>query len=169
MLKTPVLTCFSFLFFKFYLFIFRQRGKERKREGEKHQCVVASHAPPTEDLACNPGMYPDWELNQWPFGSQARTQPTEPHQPGTNLLFLAEVLPSVLVPPLKSPDTVNRWESEFKHSIHTEYIVYIFQKENQVPLTESSSTAIKMGSLTALLWVLLTLSLLHFTWHPIYT
>ena len=23
--------------------------------------------PPTGDLACNPGMCPDWELNQWPL------------------------------------------------------------------------------------------------------
>ena len=39
------------LFFKiFYLFIFRQRGKEGEREGKEHQCVVASHAPPTGDL-----------------------------------------------------------------------------------------------------------------------
>ena len=41
---------------RFYLFIFRQRGREEGREGEKHQCVVASHTPPTGDLACNPGM-----------------------------------------------------------------------------------------------------------------
>ena len=36
------------LFFslRFYLFIFRERG----REEEKHQCVVASHVPPTGDL-----------------------------------------------------------------------------------------------------------------------
>ena len=53
-----------------------------KREGEKHPCLVASRAPPTEDLAHNPGTCPDWELNQRPFGSQARTQSTEPHQPG---------------------------------------------------------------------------------------
>ena len=33
---------------------------------------------------CNPGMCPDWELNQKPFGSQAGTQFTEPHQPGKN-------------------------------------------------------------------------------------
>ena len=53
-------------FFKdfIYLFIFRRRGREGEREGVKHQCVVASHAPPTEDLACNPGMCPDWESNQ---------------------------------------------------------------------------------------------------------
>ena len=33
-------------------------GREGEREGEKHQCVDASHAPPTGDLACNPGMCP---------------------------------------------------------------------------------------------------------------
>ena len=38
------------LFFKrFYLFIFRQRGRKREREGGKHQCVVSPHAPPTGD------------------------------------------------------------------------------------------------------------------------
>ena len=48
-----------FFFFKI-LFIFRERGRERQREGEKHQCVVASCAPPTGDLACNPGMSIHW-------------------------------------------------------------------------------------------------------------
>ena len=49
---------FIYLFLRLYLFIFRQRGKEREREREKHQCVVASHSPPTWDLARNPDMYP---------------------------------------------------------------------------------------------------------------
>ena len=48
----------------FYVFIFRQRRREGKREGETHQCVVASHIPPTGDLAYNPDMCPDWESNQ---------------------------------------------------------------------------------------------------------
>ena len=56
-------------------------GREGGREGEKHECVVASRMPPTEDLAHNPGMYPDWELNQQPFGLQTSAQSTEPHQP----------------------------------------------------------------------------------------
>ena len=64
----------------FYLFAFRGRGKEEEREGEKHQCVVASHTPPTGGLAFNPGMCPDCESNQQPFGSQVGTQCTEPHQ-----------------------------------------------------------------------------------------
>ena len=37
------------------------------REGEKYQCVVASHMPPTGALAHNPGMCPDWELNHDPL------------------------------------------------------------------------------------------------------
>ena len=69
---------YFFLFFKKILFIFRERKGERK----KHQCVVASQGPPTEGLACNPSLCPDWELNQWPFSSQASAQSTEPHQPG---------------------------------------------------------------------------------------
>ena len=30
---------------RFYLFIFRHREREGERQGEKHQCVVASHTP----------------------------------------------------------------------------------------------------------------------------
>ena len=60
---------------------------EGEREGEKDQCVVASQGPPTGDLACNPGMCSDWELNQRPFGSQASTQSNEPHQPGHKIRF----------------------------------------------------------------------------------
>ena len=37
---------------------FLNRTKDGEREGEKHQCVVASHTPRTGDLACNPGMCP---------------------------------------------------------------------------------------------------------------
>ena len=54
----------------FYLFIFRDRGREGEREGEKQQRVVASRAPPTGDLARTPGLCPDWKLNgdtRWTF------------------------------------------------------------------------------------------------------
>ena len=54
-----------------YLSIFRERERKGERQGEKHQCVFASHTPPAGDLAHNPGTCPDWELNQQPFGSQA--------------------------------------------------------------------------------------------------
>ncbi|XP_053528661.1 sodium/potassium-transporting ATPase subunit gamma isoform X9 [Artibeus jamaicensis] len=48
----------------------RERGREGKREGEKHQFVAASCTPPTGDLACNPGMCPDWESNWQPSDLQ---------------------------------------------------------------------------------------------------
>ena len=76
-----------FNFFLKILFIFRQRGREGEREGEKHQCVVASLVPPTGDLACNPGMCPDRESNRKPFGSQASAQSTETHHPGLKTHF----------------------------------------------------------------------------------
>ena len=74
----------EFFITNFFFKILLIRGKE----GERHQCVVASYAPPIGDLACNPGMCLDWESNQQPFGSQAGTQSTELHQPGPMLYFL---------------------------------------------------------------------------------
>ena len=59
----------------------------REREVKKHQWVVASCAPPTGDLAYNPGMCPDWESNWQPFGSQAHAQANEPHQLGLDSFF----------------------------------------------------------------------------------
>ena len=72
---------------KYFIYLFLERGREGEREGEKHQCVVASRAPPTGFLAHNPGTCPDGELNQQLFGSQVCAQSTEPHQPGHNNLF----------------------------------------------------------------------------------
>ena len=60
------------------------RGREREREGEKHQCVVASHMPLTGDLARNPGMCPDLGIQPATL-PQARAPSTELHQPGLDL------------------------------------------------------------------------------------
>ena len=68
-----------FFFLKDFIYLFLDRGEGREKE--KHQCVVASQAPHAGDLAGNPGTCPDWESSQGPFGSQAGTQYTEPHQP----------------------------------------------------------------------------------------
>ena len=73
---------FFSLFLIFYLFIFRERGKEGKRKEDKHHCVVVCHTPSTGDLAHNPGMCPGWESNQQPFDLQASAQSTESYQPG---------------------------------------------------------------------------------------
>ena len=61
-------------------------GRAEGDRERKKQCVVAFRAPPTGDLAHNPGMSPDWESNQLPFGSQAGAQPTE-LQPGLEFGF----------------------------------------------------------------------------------
>ena len=51
-------------------------------------CSCLSSAPYWgPNLTCNPGMCPDQESNRQPFGSQAGTQSTEPHQPGLILTF----------------------------------------------------------------------------------
>ena len=73
----PFGACF---FLKNYLFIFRDRGMEGERKGEKHQCVVASHMPPTGDLACNPAT----------LSFTAHPQSTELYQPGSWGLFHLE-------------------------------------------------------------------------------
>ena len=80
----------NWLFKRFYLVSFRERRREGEREGEKYQCVVASCMPPVGDLACNPGVCPPWESNQWSFGLLAHAQSTELHQPGTKNWFLME-------------------------------------------------------------------------------
>ena len=53
---------------------------------------------PTGDLAYNPGMCPDWESSWWPFGSQAGTQSSEPHQPGPRLKYLMRLKSESTVP-----------------------------------------------------------------------
>ena len=84
----PLIYAFiGWFFFKDFIYLFLERGREGEREEEKHQCVITFHVPPTGDLARNPGMCPAWESSQRPFGSQASTQSTEPHQPGPFCLF----------------------------------------------------------------------------------
>ena len=50
--------------------------------------MITSYKPLSGDLARNPGMCPDWESNQRPFGSQVGAQSTEPHQLGLPVIFL---------------------------------------------------------------------------------
>ena len=71
----PLLSIIKWFFFKIVFILLLERGKGREKERERnsnvqeiHQLFV-SHTPPTGDLACNPGMCPDWESNQRPLGS----------------------------------------------------------------------------------------------------
>ena len=80
-----------FLFLKKdFIYLFLERKREGEREEEKYQCVLTSCVPPTGDLARNPGMCPDWESNQRPFGSHTDTKSIELHQPGLNRKFEAK-------------------------------------------------------------------------------
>ena len=78
-------------FFLRFIF-FLERGRERKREGEKHQCVVASHVAPTGDLAHNPGMCLAWQSNQRPFGLQPARDPLSYASQGSISLTLKSVI-----------------------------------------------------------------------------
>ena len=88
-----------FILYFFKDFIYLDRGERSERERERHISVrekhwsVASHVPPTEDLAHNPGMCPVQELNRWPFALWDHAQPNEPQQSGLASLgkiFLAD-------------------------------------------------------------------------------
>ena len=54
---TSLVSFISFIFFRFYLFIFRERGRERGREGEKHRSITSHMCP---------GHTPLWQLNLQP-------------------------------------------------------------------------------------------------------
>ena len=55
---------FIYISLKDFTYLFLERGGEGERQGKKLRCVFASQVPSTGDLACNPGMCSDWELNQ---------------------------------------------------------------------------------------------------------
>ena len=75
---------------KYFIYLCLDRGKGREKERERDINVrLLLMSPPTGDLACNLGMCPGWELNPSPFGLQACTQSTEPHQPGQAYCFTA--------------------------------------------------------------------------------
>ena len=80
----------SLLLFFFFKILFWGGGYRGTKRGREHQCVVASHVPPTGDQACNPGVCPNWKSNLQPFSSKAGAQSTEPHQPGLFLIFIKD-------------------------------------------------------------------------------
>ena len=46
-------------FFKLFIYLFLEEGREAEREGEKHQCVVASRTPPNWGPGLQPAMCPN--------------------------------------------------------------------------------------------------------------
>ena len=70
--------------------IFRERGGEGERVGEKYPCereTSISCTCPNQGLACNPGMCPDRESNQWLLTFQDDTQSTVPCLSGQKQFF----------------------------------------------------------------------------------
>ena len=53
-----------FVFLKDFVYLLSERQKGKEKEGEKHQCVVASRVFLAGDLAQNPGMCSGWESNR---------------------------------------------------------------------------------------------------------
>ena len=92
-LAKEILEDFSFIFetlfpfwgrisiLRFYLFIERGKGREEERERNINVWLLLSRAP-TEDLARNPGLCPDWESNLRPLALWNNARPTEPHRSG---------------------------------------------------------------------------------------
>ena len=96
--EVELLNYMGILFFKkIYLFIFRERERKgrRKRGRETWMCetyidwFIAPHTFPTEDLAHNPGMCPDWESNQRPVSTEygSALNPMSHTNQGRNSIF----------------------------------------------------------------------------------
>ena len=80
-------------FFKRFLFIFRESGKEKKRERNTNVWLPLA-CPPTGDLARNSAMCPDRESNQGPFGTQASVlNPLSHTSQGTIIWNLKKIYP----------------------------------------------------------------------------
>ena len=64
-----------------YLFLDKEEEKEKEKERDINVWLPLMYPQPG-DLARNPVMCPDWELNQRPFDLQAGAQSTDPHCQG---------------------------------------------------------------------------------------
>ena len=95
--------CTQSLFFKDFIYFYRQGKGGKKRGREISICGCLSSAP-YWGLGAQPTLVPRWESNWRPFGSQADAQSTEPHQPGWHLFFdvawLHFPLPAIRTPGL---------------------------------------------------------------------
>ena len=89
--------------------------------------MVASHVPPAGDLALNPGVCLDWESNWQPFGSQARHESTELHQPGLRLYLLRPFVGLILVHPSVT-EHVRFPDGEFSGGNKVIFVDFLYQE-----------------------------------------
>ena len=71
-----------FFFFKTLFIYFLEKGRESEREGEKHQCVVASHMPPYWGPGPQTRNVPWLGIKLATLWFTGRHSTTEPHKPG---------------------------------------------------------------------------------------
>ena len=110
-----------FLFFNF-IYLFLERGREGERE--KHQCVVASRAPPTGVPVHNHGMCCDWESNLSPLVLSPALNPLSHTSQGSYtvfpvrmmLSFAKRVLCSALLPQWLVEVSEHHWAGTGKGS-----------------------------------------------------
>ena len=125
---------FIFNFLKrFCLFIFRQkerRDKERERNINVWlplACPLLGTWPATQACASN------WVSNLQPFGSQASTQPTKPHQPGPFLIFWGiSILLSTVASPVCIPTSSAKWLPFLHNLVSSCLLIYWWQPFWQV-------------------------------------
>ena len=84
-LSCKIKVVITFLNVFMYLFLEREEGREEYRERNINMWLPLT-CPPSGDLACNPGMCPDWELNWQPFGSQPKLNPLSHTSQGCKIL-----------------------------------------------------------------------------------
>ena len=78
-----------FFFFKQILFIFRERGREGEREGEKHQCVVASHTPPEGTWPATQACVLNGNRTSDPLGCRQALNPPSHTSQGHKHIFVS--------------------------------------------------------------------------------
>ena len=144
----------SFFFFKILFILDRGEGREIERERNSNVWLSLSHTPPTlETWPITQACALDWKSNQQPFGLQANTQSTEPHQPE---------FPSFLK---LSPTDLERfaffflWSLPLRIQSHTLLPVLLLRfLETSVPFSLVSQTTVLIQASTSLIQFMLPAS-----------
>ena len=90
------LSPYSLFFLRFYLFIFRERGRDGERDEEKHQCVRETSTDWSRLACLQPGTWPTTQactVTRNRTGDLLVSRPNqspEPHQPGQPRLFKSQ-------------------------------------------------------------------------------